>query len=138
MRLEPFSLSLLLPLLAVAGAACAQVGEARQPPVRIEPVRVQPAPAPLRVRGDLSARPRQEIAIPATGPSPISPRPGAPAVKDATSRVDPTAPTKVYDRTGRLIPGAVRVGPNRVFDPGSGRYRTARPRGDDLQVVPEG
>ncbi|MEZ0471059.1 classical arabinogalactan protein 4 [Luteimonas salinilitoris] len=136
MHLKPFSLCLLLPLLAAAGAACAQVGEPRQPPARIETVPVRPPPA--RVAADLSARPRQEIAIPATGPSPMSPRPGAPATKDATSRVDPAAPAKVYDRTGRLIPGAVRVGPNRVFDPRSGRYRTARPRGDDLQVVPEG
>ncbi|WP_407353852.1 hypothetical protein [Luteimonas sp. R10] len=136
MRSKPILSCLLLPLLAAAATAWAQVGEARRPPVRIEPAQVRPAP-PARVPRDLSARPRQEIAIPATGPSPLTPRPGAPGTEDAGSRVvDAAAPAKVYDRTGRLIPGAVRVGPNRVYDPRSGRYRDAQPRGDDLQVVP--
>lgn len=135
MHLKPIALCLLLPLLAAAGAAWTQVGEPRRPPARIEPVQVQPPP-PARVPSDLSSRPRRETTIPATGPSPIAPRPGAPKTGEIAPRADATAPAKVYDRAGRLIPGAVRVAPNRVFDPASGRYHTTQPRGDDLQVVP--
>lgn len=135
MSIKPMVLLLLVPLVAAAGVASPQARETSQPNARIESVQVRPKAPPARVPSELSARPRQEIAVPAAGPSPVSPRPGAPKADEAAPPAR-NASVKVYDSAGRPIPGAVQVGPNRVYDPGSGRYYTARPRGDDLQIVP--
>ncbi|MDH5824815.1 hypothetical protein QFW77_17740 [Luteimonas sp. RD2P54] len=138
-RLPPATglmLALLLPSLgALSGAAGAQVGEPRRAEI-LPPPRVRASPPPPRgVAGDLSARPRQESVIPAAGPSPNALRPERAAAADTALR---PAAARVYDRGGRLIPGALQVGPNRVVDPRTGRHLEVRARGDDLQVVPGG
>ncbi|NZA25620.1 hypothetical protein H0E84_04430 [Luteimonas sp. SJ-92] len=125
--------TLLSSLTVVAGGVCAQVGEPRRVDI-LPPARVS-APPPRRVAADLSARPRQEFALPAVGPSRNLPRPEERADGDRASR--PQA-MRVYDRNGRLIPGALQVGPDRILDPRTGRRHDVRGRGDDLQVVPGG
>lgn len=48
----------------------------------------------------------------------------------------PTLQPKVYDRHGRIIPGAKQVGPNRVLDTRTGKYYDALPSGDGQQIRP--
>lgn len=48
----------------------------------------------------------------------------------------PTLQPKVYDRHGRIIPGAKQVGPNRVLDTRTGKYYDAIPSGDGQQIRP--
>lgn len=55
----------------------------------------------------------------------------APASADAAAQ---RRPVKLYDRAGRLIPGAVQVGPNRVLDTRSGRYHSTVPSGDGQRI----
>lgn len=47
-----------------------------------------------------------------------------------------TAPPKVYDRHGRIVPGMKQAGPNRVLDTRTGRYYDAVPTGDGQRIKP--
>jgi len=76
-----------------------------QPPV-VQPMQSPPVPAPV---------PRSSGPIPSQGPAPVVAPPPS------------TAPTKVYDRDGRIIPGVKPAGPGRVFDSRTGRYHDTVP-----------
>ncbi|MEG2803020.1 classical arabinogalactan protein 4 [Stenotrophomonas sp.] len=128
------ALALLLPAVAVA-----QIGPPPDPTAtRAAPVS-QPAPAPLPapVRSEPADGPaaqrasnrqvEQRLARPpiqAQGTGPAQPIQG------------PAVQTKVYDRNGRIIPGAQKVGPNRVLDTRTGKYYDAIPSGDGQQIKP--
>ncbi|AKK69066.1 hypothetical protein [Xanthomonas translucens] len=84
---------------------------------------------------------------PATRVAPVSSslddRPQSPAHKPAKTKPAPAnganaaadrRPVKLYDRGGRVIPGALQVGPNRVLDTRSGRYYSTVPSGDGQRI----
>ena len=131
------SLGLLLPV-----AALAQIGPPPNPtatrPVVVAPPAPAPLPAPVRpapadnLSGQMapvksSGQIQQQLRrhpIQSEGPSRPAPV-RAPALQP-----------KVYDRQGRIIPGARQVGPNRVLDTRTGKYYDAVPRGDGQQIRP--
>jgi hypothetical protein len=45
-------------------------------------------------------------------------------------------PVGVIDALGRPLSGAVQVAPNRIYDPGSGRYYHTVPAGEQQKIVP--
>jgi hypothetical protein len=75
------------------------------------------APRPL-------ASPPPAGPIRSTGPATVAPAPTT------------TAPAKVYDRDGRILPGVKPAGPNRVLDTNTGRYHDSTPQGSDSRVRP--
>ncbi|QNH22827.1 hypothetical protein HEP73_03775 [Xanthomonas sp. GW] len=87
-----------------------------------------PVPKAAPVRSSLDDRPEssQSSAHKPTKAKPAS----ANGVNAATDR----QPVKLYDRGGRVIPGAVQVGPNRVLDTRSGRYYSTVPSGDGQRI----
>ncbi|MCW4454445.1 hypothetical protein OK348_06515 [Flavobacterium sp. MXW15] len=46
----------------------------------------------------------------------------------------PVAPTRVYDRNGRVLHGMKPAGPNRVMDTRTGRYHDTVPSGDGQRI----
>ena len=88
----------------------------------------QSAPKAAPVSSSLDDRPQspQSSAHKPTKAKPAS----ANGVNAATDR----QPVKLYDRGGRIIPGAVQVGPNRVLDTRSGRYYSTVPSGDGQRI----
>jgi hypothetical protein len=127
----------LLALAFVVGAttAHAQIAAPRKPtdtrpavtspsPPASPPTPVRPAPmenragkvAPVtsdsQIRQQLGTQP-----IPSEGPATVTPPPAT------------TAPPKVYDRDGRIVPGVKPAGPNRVFDSRTGKYHDVGPGG---------
>ncbi|MDR6673236.1 hypothetical protein [Xanthomonas sp. 1678] len=129
---------LSLCVLSPAMAAAQSLQPApKSPTATRQATTVQPAPAPVSTRpvtppptapmpSGLGQR-AQPAPIPQQGPS----RPAAPA---STAPGTTPAPAKVYDRSGRLIPGAVQAGPNRVLDTRSGRYYSTVPSGDGQRI----
>lgn len=136
------------PCLAVAllvllpAAAMAQIGPPPSP-TKTRPVVVsQPAPTPLptpvrpapadSLSGQMApvksdSQVQQQLRthpIQAQGDRPAQPIQG------------PTLQPKVYDRHGRIIPGARQVGPNRVLDTRTGKYYDAIPSGNGQQIKP--
>lgn len=91
-------------------------------PASAPPSSAAPIPSGLGQRA-------QPAPIPQQGPS----RPASLAPATTAPATTPT-PAKVYDRGGRLIPGAVQVGPNRVLDTRSGRYHSTVPSGDGQRI----
>ncbi|OAX53989.1 hypothetical protein [Xanthomonas graminis] len=84
---------------------------------------------------------------PATRTAPVSSSlddrpqsPQSPAHKPAKAKPAPAnaaagrRPVRLYDRGGRVIPGALQVGPNRVLDTRSGRYYSTVPSGDGQRI----
>ena len=45
-------------------------------------------------------------------------------------------PAVVIDALGQPVSGAVQVAPNRIYDPGSGRYYRTVPAGEQQKIVP--
>ncbi|UYB51833.1 hypothetical protein OCJ37_17960 [Xanthomonas sp. AM6] len=133
-RLWLLSLCALSPALA---AAQSLQPAPKSPTATRQATTVQPAPAPVSTRPAQTAptapipsglgQRAQPAPIPQQGPS----RPAAPA---STSPATTPAQAKVYDRRGRLIPGAVQAGPNRVLDTRSGRYYSTVPSGDGQRI----
>lgn len=126
---------LLLALLPLTGRA--QLGPppnptaTRQAPPPTRPAPVRPAPvdslagqmAPVKSNSQVQEQLRTHP-IQADGVAPVQPIQG------------PAPQPKVYDRHGRIIPGAKPAGPNRVFDSRTGRYYDAIPSGQGQQVKP--
>ncbi len=131
------ALGLLLPVAAIA-----QIGPPPNPtttrPVVVAPPAPAPLPTPVRpapadsLSGQMapvkpSGQVQQQLRR-----HPIQSRgPAQPAPIRA-----PAPQTKVYDRHGRIIPGARQVAPNRVLDTRTGKYYDAVPRGDGQQIRP--
>lgn len=131
------ALLVLLPLTAAA-----QIGPPPRPTATRPVVAPQPTPTPLptpvqpapvdSLSGQMapvrsSAQTQQQLRthpIQSKGPSQPAPMQG-PAVQG-----------KVYDRHGRIIPGARQVSPNRVLDTRTGRYYDSIPSGDGQQIKP--
>jgi hypothetical protein len=95
-------------------------------PVRPAPAdslsgRMAPVKSPAQTAQQLRTHPIQS-----QGPAQVVP-PTPPAT---------TAPVKVYDRHGRIVPGMKQVGPNRVLDTRTGRYYDAVPSGDGQRIKP--
>lgn len=96
------------------------------------------APPPVRPADPLPAPPRP-AALPA--PRPLSSPPSVGPIRSESPATLPatpasTAPAKVYDREGRILPGVRPAGPNRVFDTRTGRYHDAVPNYGGQQVRP--
>ncbi len=128
--------ALLLPTLALAQIAspssptCTRGATTVTPPaaqpVPAQPPRpVQPSPpSPVQAPRPLMNPPPASGPIRSTGPAQIAPPPTS------------TAPAKVYDRDGRIIPGVRPAGQNRVFDSRTGRYHDSVPQGTDSRIKP--
>lgn len=107
-----------------------------------------PVPTAAPVRSNLDDRPQAAQTAPKSTPVPSSldarPQTSSSAHKPAKAKsasavaADNGAadrrPVKLYDRSGRVIPGAVQVGPNRVLDTRSGRYYSTVPSGDGQRI----
>lgn len=127
----------LLPLAASAQIAppprptATRPVSAPQPAPTPLPTTVQPAPA-QSLSGQMapvksSSQTQQQLRshpIQTQGPSRADPITG------------PALQSKVYDRHGRIIPGARQVGPNRVLDTRTGRYYDSLPSADGQQIKP--
>lgn len=126
------SLLALLPLVAAAQIA------APRKPTDTRPVTAPTSTQPARPTDTLSAPP-QPVTAPLQGMQP--PR-TQPIQSQGPARVVPpappatTAPVKVYDRNGRIVPGMQQAGPNRVLDTRTGRYYDSVPTGDGQRVKP--
>lgn len=130
-------LLLLLPLPALA-----QIGPPPSPTATRPVVAPQPAPVPLPIpvrpapadslSGELApvksnSQMQQQLRthpIQSKGPAGTAPIQG------------PTLQPKVYDRHGRIIPGAKQVGPNRVLDTRTGKYYDSLPSAGGQQIRP--
>jgi len=133
-----FATALGLMLLPAIGMA--QIGPPPSPTATRPVVVAPPAPLPTPVRpapvdslsGQMApvksnSQVQQQLRshpIQARGTGPAQPIQG------------PTLQPKVYDRHGRIIPGAKQVGPNRVLDTRTGKYYDAIPSGDGQQIRP--
>jgi hypothetical protein len=136
-RIFPLATAIALSILATAPASSQQLQQPVQQPVtpttpqnngvgpRLNGTRPGQAPA---VPADPSQRPPSSDPIPSEGPS----RPAARSAIKPVEPVERSAPAQVLDDNGRLVPGAVKVSPNRAYDPATGRYfqtmPTPRPR----------
>ena len=127
--------SLMALAFLVSTAANAQIAAPRKPtdtrPVATRPP--APAPLPTPVRPAPMENQAGKMA-PVTSDSQIRQQLGTqPIQSEGPATVTPppptTAPPKVYDRNGRIIPGVKPAGPNRVFDSRTGRYHDVGPGG---------
>jgi hypothetical protein len=118
------SLAVLVPL-----GAAAQMPAPRKPtetrPVTTPVPAQAPMPAPVKTPAQTTQQLRTHP-IQSQGPAQVVP-PAPPAT---------TAPPKVYDRHGRIVPGMKQAGPNRVLDTRTGRYYDAVPTGDGQRIKP--
>lgn len=136
---------LLVPALLVAAMsvdAAAQIAAPRKPTDTRPVVVPSPAPAPLPtpVRPTPMESQSGKVA-PVTSDSQVRQQLGTqPIQSQGPAQVVPapatTAPPKVYDRNGRIIPGVKPVGPNRVFDSRTGRYYDSAPATQGQQIKP--
>lgn len=129
------ALGLMLPAIGMAQIGPPPSPTATRPVVVAPPARlptpVRPAPvdslsgqmAPVKSNSQVQQQLRSHP-IQARGTGPTQPIQG------------PTLQPKVYDRHGRIIPGAKQVGPNRVLDTRTGKYYDAIPSGDGQQIRP--
>src|SRR5690606_10487602 len=111
-RLSPLLLTCALAL--AAGPAWPQ--QAGQPESR----GVQPAPRPVQgqaVPADPGQRPRSASPVPSEGPAKLRP-----LLPPQVRTVPDPSPTRGFDAGGQPLDGMLRVGPERAFDPATGRY----------------
>ena len=102
-------------------------GSGSRGPQLIQP----PAPQATQIPSVPGQRPPQQQ-IPSTGPStPLLVQPAAPP---PLGPVNPHGASKVLDATGKPVHGTVRVAPDRVYDPATGRYYWTRPEPEPLPV----
>ncbi len=133
-----FATALGLMLLPAIGMA--QIGPPPSPPATRPVVVAPPAPLPTPVRpapvdslsGQMAPVKSNSQVQQQLRSHPIQARDTGPAQPIQ----GPTLQPKVYDRHGRIIPGAKQVGPNRVLDTRTGKYYDAIPSGDGQQIRP--
>lgn len=123
--------ALLLPTLALA-----QVAAPASPTTTRGATTVSPPPPPVQ-----PVRPASPaVPTPMQGPRPVPSPPAGPIRSTGPAQALPaprtTAPARVYDREGRIIPGVQQAGPNRVFDSRTGRYHDSVPQGADSRIDP--
>lgn len=125
-RLSPLLFTCAL-ALAMGPAWSRQIG---QP----EPRGVQSAPQPVQrqaIPADPGQRPRSTSPVPSEGPAKLLP------VEPPQVRTVPDpAPTRVFDASGRPLDGMLRVGPERAFDPATGRYYRTTSAGKLVEPPP--
>ncbi|WP_369977102.1 hypothetical protein [Xanthomonas bundabergensis] len=123
--------SSLIRVAAIAALATAQSLDSApsSPTATRQSTTLQSAPAARTapVSSSLDDRPQ---ASPSSVRKPAKAKPSPANAAAAADR----RPVKLYDRSGRLIPGAVQVGPNRVLDTRSGRYHSTVPSGDGQRI----
>ena len=128
--------------LLLPAAAMAQIGPPPNPtatrPVVVAPPTPAPLPSPVRpapvdsLSGQLAPVKSNSQLQQQLQTHPIQARDNGPAQPIQ----GPTPQPKVYDRHGRIIPGARPAGPNRVLDTRTGKYYDAIPSGDGQQIKP--
>lgn len=122
---------LLLPALASAQLVSPSSPTATRGATTLSTPPPQPARPPQPVAPQPVQAPRL-IATPPPAAGPIRSTGPAQVVAPPAS----TAPAKVYDRNGRIIPGVKPAGPSRVFDSRTGRYYDSVPQGTDSKIKP--
>jgi hypothetical protein len=122
-------------LLAVASApASSQLGQPTPPVVTPKPQDTGMGPRlnntqatkSVEIPSDLNQRPQSSSPIPSTGPA------NEALAKPAGAAFDPATSNqrrRVLDAAGRPVEGTIRVAPNRVYDPATGRYYRTTPPG---------
>lgn len=123
-------------------AASAQIGPPPDP-TRTRPV-LMPSPAPTPLPTPVRPAPADSLSgelAPVKSNSQIQQQlRTAPIQSEGPSRAapiqGPVVQQKVYDRNGRIIPGAKSVGPNRVLDTRTGKYYDAVPSAGGQQIKP--
>ncbi len=105
-------------------------GSGSRGPQLIQP----PAPRPTQIPNAPDQRPPLQT-IPSTGPS--TPALVQPAAPPPLGPVDPHGASRVLDATGKPVHGTVRVAPDRVYDPATGRYYWTRPVPEPLPGNPQ-
>lgn len=98
-----------------------------------EPRGVQSVPQPAQrqaIPADPGQRPRSTSPVPSEGPAKLLP------VEAPQARVPDPAPTRVFDASGRPLDGMLRVGPERAFDPATGRYYRTTSAGKLVEPPP--
>ena len=118
------SLAVLVPLSAAAQMPAPRKATETRPVTSPAPTQA-PMPAPVKTPAQTTQQLRTHP-IQSQGPAQVVP-PAPPAT---------TAPPKVYDRHGRIVPGMKQAGPNRVLDTRTGRYYDAVPTGDGQRIKP--
>lgn len=140
-RLFPLAVSLLVlaPLLATAQIAAPRNPTDTRPVTAPAPTQA-PLPTPVRPAPADSLSGRMEpVKTPAQTGQQLRTHPiqsQGPAQVQPFTPPTTTAPAKVYDRHGRIVPGMKQVGPNRVLDTRTGRYYDAVPSGDGQRIKP--
>jgi hypothetical protein len=123
----------------LAGAVCAWLPTAAAQLAQPPPATLSPPPGsgsrgpqliqpPAPQSNEIPSAPAQRPLlqqIPSTGPSsqPLV----QPAAPPPLGQVNPLGASKVLDATGKPVHGTVRVAPDRVYDPATGRYYWTRP-----------
>ncbi len=140
-RLSWLAVSLLavMPLVAAAQIAAPRKPTDTRPATNAAPTQA-PLPTPVRPAPADSLSGRMEpVKTPAQTGQQLRTHPiqsQGPAQVQPFTPPATTAPPKVYDRNGRIVPGMKQVGPNRVLDTRTGRYYDAVPSGDGQQIKP--
>jgi len=98
----------------------------------IGPRLAQPASITPQVRGDIGQRPELLPAMPERGPAQEGPQ-RLPATEQPVTR---QPPGPLLGPTGQPLPGAIRIAPNRIYDPLSQRYYWTSGPGLSERVLP--
>lgn len=92
--------------------------------------------AAATVNADLASRPAGSEPVRARGPAPEPKLDAAESSAAVTASVPHRSPTMVKSGDGHLLPNAVRIGNNRIYDPRSGRYYWTSGAGPGEVVLP--
>jgi hypothetical protein len=129
-----------LPLLVALSAGAQQLSQPRQitpvkplsstaPQRSIKP-QAAPATTPSQSVASDPAQRSQAPSISAKGPASDADKP-----VQAASTQPQSGPLRVTDGSGKLVSGAVQIGPNRVMDPTTGRSYNTIPDGNGQRIV---
>jgi hypothetical protein len=138
--MRPIAPLLIFGLLATALTADAQLAQTPPPLSAVAPPCIGPVvsrlPVAPSVNADLAQRLADSAPIRATGPAqePVL-KLQAPGDVAAQTRIAPEA-LPLLDAAGQPLPGVIRIAPNRIFDPGSGRYYWTGGSGAAERIIP--